>query len=103
MLTATPVKNRLPDISRLAWWSAGGKAAAHARFPYRDDSSEREKFAQTFMVSERNVSKESAAKARGERVTNSRYKKLTAEELQRASALETARTDCAATPEAGCG
>jgi hypothetical protein len=31
ILTATPVKNRPPDIFRLAWWAAGGKADAHAR------------------------------------------------------------------------
>ena len=31
VLTATPVKNRLPDIFRLAWWAVGGHAEAHAR------------------------------------------------------------------------
>jgi len=79
ILTATPVKNRLPDIFRLAWWAAGGLPDAHARWPYADDTSERTKFAETFMVSERNLTKEAKAEANGERVTSSRYKKLTAE------------------------
>jgi hypothetical protein len=91
VLTATPVKNRLPDIFRLAWWAAGGLSHAHARFPYRDDTSEREKFAQTFMVSERNLTREDKAReasmaARGnsnvrrsESEAGGRFKKLTAE------------------------
>jgi hypothetical protein len=48
--TGTPIKNRLPDIFRLAWWAAGGKPEAHARFPYRDDSSESTQFAKTFLI-----------------------------------------------------
>jgi hypothetical protein len=78
VLTATPVKNRLPDIFRLAWWAAGGKTEAHARFPYRDDSSEREEFAKTFMVSERNLTKEAKAKA-ARKPYRGRFVKLTAE------------------------
>ena len=62
VLTATPIKNRLPDIFRLAWWATGGQAEAHARFPYRDDRTERDEFAKTFMVAERNLTKEAAAK-----------------------------------------
>ena len=64
VLTATPVKNRLPDIFRLAWWATGGRSHAHARFPYRDDTTERNKFAQTFMVTERNLTKEKEAAAK---------------------------------------
>jgi hypothetical protein len=84
ILTATPVKNRLPDIFRLAWWSSGGKPDAHARWPYADDSAERGKFAETFMVSERNLTKEKAAEAAyaagvGPAPRPSRYTKLTAE------------------------
>jgi len=79
VLTATPIKNRLPDIFRLAWWAVGGQAEAHARFPYRDDAAEREKFASTFMVTERNLTKEQKAKAEGAKASSSRYKKLTAE------------------------
>ncbi len=78
LLTATPVKNRLVDIFRLAWWAAGGRTEAHARFPYRDDTEERGKFAQTFMVSESNLTKKAAAEAEG-RSSGSRYTKLTAE------------------------
>src|SRR5262249_3865731 len=61
VLTATPVKNRLPDIFRLAWWATGGRSEAHARWPYKDDSSERYQFAETFMVSERNLTRERKA------------------------------------------
>jgi hypothetical protein len=53
----TPIKNRLHDIFRLAWWATGSKSEAHARWPYRDDSSERTKFAETFVVSEQNPGK----------------------------------------------
>lgn len=79
ILTATPVKNRLPDIFRLAWWAAGGRPEAHARWPYADDPNERQKFAETFMVSEHNVTKEANARERGERVSSGRFTKLTAE------------------------
>lgn len=79
VLTATPIKNRLPDIFRLAWWATGGKSEAHARFPYRDDTSERTKFAETFMVSERNLTKESEARESGRRASSGRFTKLTAE------------------------
>jgi hypothetical protein len=79
VLTATPIKNRLPDIFRLAWWATGGKEEAHARWPYRSDSSERNKFAETFMVVERNLSKEKEARSQGKKAPVSRFKKLTAE------------------------
>ncbi|HVM48406.1 MAG TPA: DEAD/DEAH box helicase [Candidatus Acidoferrum sp.] len=79
VLTATPVKNRLPDAFRLAWWAVGGKAEATPIFPYRDESSERERFASTFMVTERNLSKEEQAKADGKKATGSRFRKYTAE------------------------
>jgi hypothetical protein len=84
----------LPDIFRLAWWATGGKAEAHARFPYKEDTGERNKFAQTFMVSERKLTKEkkaaeaaqqrrafaaSAGRPSGGSAGSSRYTKLTAE------------------------
>jgi len=77
ILTATPIKNRLPDIFRLAWWATGGKSEAHARWPYRDDASERAKFAETFVVSERNLTKEAEAAQQGKK--SGRFRKLTAE------------------------
>jgi SNF2 family DNA or RNA helicase len=58
VLTATPIKNRLPDVFRLAWWAAGGKPKAHARFPYPDDSAARDEFSDEFLVIERNLSAE---------------------------------------------
>jgi SNF2 family DNA or RNA helicase len=69
VLTATPIKNRLPDIFRLAWWAAGANADAHARWPYPDETSARDQFAEEFLISERNVTKE---EDRG-----GRFKKLT--------------------------
>jgi hypothetical protein len=78
VLTATPVKNRLPDIFRLAWWAVGGKAEATPIFPYRDESAERDRFAATFMVTERNLTQEEEAKAEGKKVGR-RFRKFTAE------------------------
>jgi len=72
VLTATPIKNRLPDVFRLAWWSTGARAEAHARFPYPDSSAARDEFASEFLISERNLSKEKEGGKCG-----SRYKKLT--------------------------
>lgn len=60
VLTATPIKNRLPDLFWLAWWASGGKEEAHPRWPYSSEPGEKEKFAQEFMVCERNLSKERA-------------------------------------------
>ena len=69
VLTATPIKNRLPDVFRLAWWATGGRKEAHARFPYPDATTARTDFAEEFLISERNLSKEK---------TNSRrFKKFT--------------------------
>jgi hypothetical protein len=65
VLTATPIKNRLPDVFRLAWWATGGHREAHARFPYPDQSAARDEFAREFMVSERNLSREEKAAASG--------------------------------------
>lgn len=65
VLTATPVKNRLPDIFWLAWWACGGHEEATTRWPYRDDPSEREAFAATFMVSEQNLTQNARLAAQG--------------------------------------
>jgi hypothetical protein len=78
VLTATPVKNRVPDVFWLAHWATGGKDEAHARFPYSSDSAEQTKFAETFMVSEHNLTKEANAAEKGSR-SQGRFKKLTAE------------------------
>ncbi len=58
VLTATPIKNRLPDLFWLAWWATGGLSEAHPRWPYTNEEGEQEKFAQEFLVCERNLSKE---------------------------------------------
>jgi SNF2 family DNA or RNA helicase len=57
VLTATPIKNRLPDLFWLAWWAAGGKPEAHARWPYSSDEGEQMNFAAEFLVTERNLTK----------------------------------------------
>jgi hypothetical protein len=71
VLTATPVKNRLPDIFWLAWWAAGGHEEATARWPYAGGSDEQERFAAKFMLEEFNKTK---AEDQGD--AKSRYKKL---------------------------
>jgi SNF2 family DNA or RNA helicase len=72
VLTVTPIKNRLPDVFRLAWWATGGKQKAHARFPYPDSTAAREQFASQFLVSERNLTKEAESGGKSRR-----FKKLT--------------------------
>jgi len=73
VMTGTPIKNRLPDIFWLIWWATGGRRDAHARFPYSSNPSEQEAFADTFLVSERNLTKEKKSE------TKRRYVKRTAE------------------------
>lgn len=77
-LTATPIKNRVPDIFWLAWWTAGASLSASARFPY--DVRSKEQYSNTFCVSETNLT----AQARAEEIArlmrrkvNGRFKKLT--------------------------
>jgi hypothetical protein len=55
-MTATPIKNRLPDVFRLAHWATGAHHLAHPRFPFGDGG--RDTFAEEFSVSERNLSAE---------------------------------------------
>ena len=73
VLTATPIKNRLKDLFWLVWWATGGKADAHARWPYGGTEGDQEDFGDTFLVSERNLTKEQNSD------TKRRYEKLTAE------------------------
>ena len=69
ILTATPIKNRLPDLFRLAHWSTGAHRLANPRFPFGDDDAEL--FAEQFLVTERNLSAEERSE------TNKRYIKCT--------------------------
>jgi len=59
-MTATPIKNRLPDLFYLAHYATGGHHLAQPRFPYAE--ADQEAFANDFCVTERNLS----AKARDE-------------------------------------
>jgi hypothetical protein len=56
IMTATPIKNRFPDVFRLAWWAVGAHHMAHPRFPFGDE--DLETFSDEFLVTERNLSKE---------------------------------------------
>lgn len=60
VMTATPVKNRLPDMFWLMWWAAGGVAEAHARFPYAGSTGSNV-FEDEFLVAERDLTKEKLA------------------------------------------
>jgi SNF2 family DNA or RNA helicase len=77
--TATPIKNRLPNLFPLAWWACGGRLEAHSRWPYTlEDAGD---FAKTFCVSERNLTKERQGGALdpndSRRKRSSRFTKLT--------------------------
>jgi len=56
VLTATPIKNRFPDLFHLAHYVAGGHDEPTARFPY--GKMDKQDFAEDFLVSERNLTKE---------------------------------------------
>ena len=56
---------------RLAWWATCARSAAHARFPYPDESAAREEFANTFLVSERNLSPRSGSVKKSRRFKKS--------------------------------
>lgn len=71
VLSATPIKNRLPDLFRLAWWATGAQSGPHERWPYADATEDRDAFAEEFLVSERNLTREEHSE------TNRRYLKLT--------------------------
>ncbi len=52
VLSATPIKNRLPQVFRLAHFACGSHEQPTARFPYGNASENREDFAQKFQVGE---------------------------------------------------
>jgi SNF2 family DNA or RNA helicase len=80
VLTATPIKNRLPDIFWLAWWATGGNAEAHPRWPYTSEAGQQDAFASEFLVCERNLSKERAENGGKEKPLSKKRKgKTTAE------------------------
>jgi len=66
VLTGTPIKNRLESIFWLASW-AGGR---YGRWPYNPTESDRERFADTFLQSERFITRETLAADRGEKPRN---------------------------------
>jgi SNF2 family DNA or RNA helicase len=66
VLTGTPIKNRLESIFWLASWTAG----PYGRWPFKPTEAERERFASTFLQSERFVSREEAMVARGIKTYN---------------------------------
>ncbi len=52
VMSATPIKNRFPQVFRLAHYACGGHAAATARFPFGGAFSDREDFGEQFQVGE---------------------------------------------------
>ena len=70
VLSGTPIKNRLPDIFRLAHWATGHHEEPSARWPYAAETADRDSFAEEFLLAERNVTKESNSE------TKRRYVKL---------------------------
>lgn len=72
VLTGTPVKNRLPDLFWLMWWTAGGHPEPTARFPYEGTEEAQRTFAETFMVTECNLTKAAASKTGKSRFTKLR-------------------------------
>jgi hypothetical protein len=62
--SATPIKNRLPDLFWLAWRVSGGQPDPHARFPYPGTAEARAEFAAEFQLSERNLTREVETKQR---------------------------------------
>jgi SNF2-related domain/Helicase conserved C-terminal domain len=58
-MTGTPIKNRLPDIFHLAHWCTGSHQDPTPRFPF--GVADAEAFADEFMVTERNLSKEAVS------------------------------------------
>jgi hypothetical protein len=65
VLTATPIKNRLPDIFWLAWWATGGHPEPTPRFPYEPSTEAKCGFTEEFLVCERNLSKEARESENG--------------------------------------
>ncbi|MDE2104498.1 MAG: hypothetical protein KGL39_45100 [Patescibacteria group bacterium] len=66
VLTATPIKNRFPDLFHLAHYVCGGHDEPTARFPYA--KLDKQQFAEEFLVSERNLTKEESLRtATGEK------------------------------------
>lgn len=58
VFTGTPIKNRLPDIFWLCHWAAGGFTDACARWPYPNQPSALDEFADAHMLIEENLTKE---------------------------------------------
>jgi hypothetical protein len=71
VMSGTPIKNRFPDVFQLAHFVCGGLPEPSARFPYGVGG--RDQFAEDFMVSERNLTKEENSD------TKRRFRKLTAQ------------------------
>ena len=66
VLTGTPIKNRLESIFWLASW-AGSR---YGRWPYASTDDARERFANTFLMQERFLTREAEAREQGGRVYN---------------------------------
>lgn len=65
--SATPIKNRLPDVFWLAARVTGLHAEPHARFPYPATAEARQEFATEFQLGERNLTREAQDKKNSRR------------------------------------
>jgi hypothetical protein len=66
VLTGTPIKNRLESVFWLASWAAG----SYGRWPYAPTEAAKDRFANTFLKSERFVTREELAKQNGQKARN---------------------------------
>jgi hypothetical protein len=66
VLTGTPIKNRLESVFWLASWAAG----SYGRWPYAPTEAAKDRFANTFLKSERFITREELAKQNGQKARN---------------------------------
>lgn len=70
VLSATPIKNRFPQVFRLAHFACGGHEHPTARFPYGSTTCDRDDFAQEFQVGETSKEKKNARRKLTPQVAN---------------------------------
>ena len=77
VMTATPIKNRLPSIFNLVCWALRIGATATPRFPYT--TADKEAFTEEFMVTEANLTRmeKSGSRRKSDGKVPKRFQKLT--------------------------
>jgi hypothetical protein len=69
VMTGTPIKNRLPDLFHLILWAVAANHTPSPRFPYTTAEGQQQEFAETFLVSERNLTREEDKGRRFQKLT----------------------------------